>query len=255
MARALECVNALHRGHRRFKICYAVDGQHRAEFFSRKRIVLAGSRLFHQQHARLQSGHFQQARALRHHRRALADHRARELAIRPHQRLQARFLRSIEQHRTTGLQGLQQCGHCSVQHHQAVFRRATGGVVKRLRAQDALGGQGHVGAFIDDARHIARTHTKSRCAAGIGGAHIGLRASGHYQIASRHQRIGGRFANRRGQHLHQIARRADAIQRRVDVFQQACARGPAFGRGRDDDRIAAFKRVDDFVSWRGCRVG
>ena len=113
----------------------------------------------------------------------------------------------------------------------------------------------HVGRLVDDDGDVAGADAEGRRAAGIGRAHVGLRAGGHHQVALAHQLGGACLVDRRRQQLHQVARRADAVELRMDEFDQPRAGAPALGRRRDDDRVAALQRVDDLVGRRGARVG
>ena len=110
-----------------------------------------------------------------------------------------------------------------------------------------------IGAVVDDHRDVAGAHAERRRAAGITRAHVGLRAGDDDEVALLHELAGAFLGHRRGQHLHEVGRRADALELRMHVFEQLRAGGVAFGRRRQDDRVAALQRVDDVVGGRRAR--
>ena len=224
---------------------------------------MADSAFFDHQHARrllrdrrptLRRTRIQRRRAGGDHRSRLADDGARELAPGPHQRTQGGFLSGVEQHHAARLQLGQQLHANAVDDNQAVFRRATGSVVKGLRTDNAVGGERQISALVDDSCHVAGADAKGRRSTGVCSAHIGLRTGRYHQVALAHQFQRRRLAHRRRQQLHQIVGRADAVKLRVDECDQTRAGAPSLGRRSDDDGVAAFERIDDLVGRCGARI-
>ena len=85
-----------------------------------------------------------------------------------------RGLFGAEQMGTSGFQLRQEALSDLLNQHQAVFRRAAGGVVEGLGSHDAIGRLGQVGGFVHDTRHVASAHAKGGCARGVSGVHVGL---------------------------------------------------------------------------------
>ena len=112
-----------------------------------------------------------------------------------------------------------------------------------------------IGCFIDDHGHIARPDADSRRTAGIGTADVVLTAGDNRKIGQFKQALCVSLGARRRDHLNQSLVLTDLVEFRVDELQQHHTAAYALGRGRQDDCIAAFERIDHIVCRRGRRIG
>ena len=136
-----------------------------------------------------------------------------------------------------------------------IFRRAGGRIVEDLRGADFARRVVEVGGLVDDHRHVAGADADRRRAAGIGAAHIVLRAGGDHQIGRLHQRLGHVLGGRRRKDLNEVLRQADLLQFRAHVIDRAHGRLQAGGRGGDDDRVTPLDRHHRLVDRRSAGIG
>ena len=123
-------------------------------------------------------------------------------------------------------------------------------MIEHLRCGNFARGVRRVGGLIDDDDNVPRADPDRRRSAFICRAHVGLRSRRHDQVDLPHQLERHFPRHRRWQLRHEVARRADAVELGMNVLDEQGAGGMTLGRGRKDDRIASFERVDDVVCRR-----
>ena len=264
MPGAFEGVDALDDRAGVGEIARREERQHRRELLARKRMIVADAVLLDHQDARLPGRDGAPGGAIGTGRLggALARSRVADWPITAGDSLPSGHIKAASvafcdastQNGAPRRERREQPRTYRIDDDKAVLRRAAGGVVEGLGAQDAFGGGLDVGGLVDDAGDVAGADAEGRRAAGVGGAHVGLRAGGDDEVGEAHE-VGRRaLGHRRGQHLHQVARQlrrhAGALELGMDVADQSLAGAPAFRRRRDDDGVAAFQRIDDLVRRR-----
>ena len=128
-------------------------------------------------------------------------------------------------------------------------------MVERFRAGNFCRSVDHVSGFVDDYGHVAGANTDRRSSARIGGLDIGLRAGGDDEIGLAHQLEGLVTTDRCGQLQHEIAWCADAIKFGMRILQEQRQRRLTLWRWRQDNRVAAFQRIEDVIGRRCTRIG
>ena len=237
------------------EIARPVDRQDRGELLARERMRPACASFLHHQAFRVDQRGARQAGDRADLLHGLRGDGGRELAAGEHRFLQRLFFRRAQQ----GPAFVRQRGDHPVVdlvvHDHRVLGGAARRVVENLGGHDLPRRIGAVGAVVHDHRHVAGADAQGRLAAGVARAHVALRSGHDDQVGLLHQRVGELLRDRRRQVLHQPRRRADPRELLVHEGEQQRAGAVALRGGGDDDRVAAFQRVDDVVRGRRSRVG